>query len=122
MNSLYRRAAKLTLPNSSMTTEEKQKELGILSLERQLFYNIALLMFKVRSNVAPLYLSDLLISPSNRYGSDKYILPLPRIDIFKTSFSFSGPLTWNSLPAYISQCPAVNNFKNCLHKYLLDSS
>jgi hypothetical protein len=121
MNSLYRRAAKLILPNPLLSTEEKQKELGILSLDKQFFYNTALLMFKVRSNIAPPYLSEFLTPPSSRYGSENYILPLPRVDIFKTSFSFSGPSTWNSLPAYISQCPTLNTFKKCLHKYLLES-
>jgi hypothetical protein len=120
MQSLHRRAAKLILPDPLLTTEEKQKQLGILSLDKQFIYNIAVLMFKVRSKLAPSYLCELLLLPTSRYGSDKYILPLPRIDIFKNSFSFSGPSVWNSLPSFVSQCTTISSFKKQLHMYLLN--
>jgi hypothetical protein len=111
LQSLHRRAAKIILPDPALTTEEKQRQLGILSLNNQFTYNIAMLVFKARLDIAPQYLKDLLVSPSSRYGSEKYILPLPRIDIFKTSFSFCGPSVWNSLPSYISQCTTFGIFK-----------
>jgi exonuclease III len=118
MQSLHRRAAKMILPDPALTTEEKQRQLGILTLDNQFIYNIAILMFKVRQNLAPTYLRGLLELPTSRYGSEKYILPLPRIDIFKHSFSFCGPSVWNSLPQSISQCQTLSTFKKRLHEFL----
>jgi hypothetical protein len=118
MQSLHRRAAKMILPDPALTTEEKQRQLGILTLDNQFIYNIAILMFKVRQNLAPTYLRDLLELPTSRYGSEKYILPLPRIDIFKHSFSFCGPSVWNSLPQSISKCQTLSTFKKRLHEFL----
>jgi len=121
LQSLHRRAAKIILPDPALTTEEKQRQLGILSLNNQFTYNIAMLVFKARLDIAPQYLKDLLVSPSSRYGSEKYILPLPRIDIFKTSFSFCGPSVWNSLPSCILQCTTFGIFKKRLREFLLSS-
>jgi hypothetical protein len=120
LKSLHRRAAKLILPDPSLSTDEKQRVLNILPIERQFMYNTAVLMFKVRLHKAPPYLNDLIVHASDRYGSDKYILPLPRVDIFKSSFSFSGPSVWNSLPSHIVHCNTISNFKSHLRQILLN--
>lgn len=111
LKSMHRRAAKLILPDPSLSTDEKQRALNILPIERQFIYNTAVLMLKMRLHKTPPYLNDLIVHASDRYGSDKYILPLPRVDIFKSSFSFSGPSVWNSLPSHITQCHTMSNFK-----------
>ena len=46
LNSLYRRASKLLIPDKNLSTDEKQKALGILPLQKQLGFNKALLMFR----------------------------------------------------------------------------
>ena len=53
------------------------------------------------SRQSPTYLKDLMI-PSERLHvhGNKQLLPRERIDIFKTSFSFSDSLARNSLPHY----------------------
>jgi hypothetical protein len=122
LNSLHRRAAKLILSDPSLTTEEKQQELGILPLDKQFLYNTAILMQKVRLNKTPTYLNDLVTPSSDRYGSDKYILPLPRVDLYKTSFSFSGPSIWNSLPPHATRCSNMNSFKIQIRKYFLETA
>jgi exonuclease III len=121
MRSLHRRAAKIIFPDPSLTTDEKQKQLGILPLEKQFTYNTAMLMFKVRNNKAPIYLNDLVTSASDRYGSENYILPLPRIDMYKTSFAFTGPSIWNSLPQHLTHCSTIGSFKARLRSFLLES-
>jgi hypothetical protein len=121
MRSLHRRAAKLILPDPSLTTDEKQKQLGILPLEKQFIYNTAMLMYKLRDNKAPIYLNNLLTPASERYGSEKYILPLPRVDIYKTSFAFTGPSAWNSLPLHLTMCATIGTFKKHLRAFLLET-
>ena len=40
---------------------------------------------------APAYLSDFLHRAPARYWSNNYVLPRPRIDLFKTSLAFTAP-------------------------------
>ena len=47
LNSLHRRAAKLILPDPSLSTEQKMSALGILNLPQQLAYNKGIFMHKV---------------------------------------------------------------------------
>ena len=75
-------------------------------------------MYKIRNNLCPTYLNQLLTPANNRYGSINYILPFPRIDLYKTSFSFSGPQIWNSLPPHVKNSKSFACFKNNLLTHL----
>ena len=59
LNSLHRRPAKLTFPDTILTTDQKLKEMRIMSLQKQLEYNNGLLMYSVLNNEAPEYISNL---------------------------------------------------------------
>ena len=98
INSLYRRAAKLILPEQFLSTTAKLRKLDILPLQKQSMYNTAVLMFKVHMGLTPRYAGDLLNRAPVRCGPNNYVLPRTRIDLHKTSFPFSGPSVWNSLP------------------------
>ena len=52
--------------------------------------NTAVLIFKEHMGLAPHYVGDLLNTAPARYGSNNYVLPRTRIDLYKTSFAFSG--------------------------------
>ena len=69
-------------------------------------------MQKVVHGKAPQYLKDLMIpSERLRVHENKQLLPKTRIDIFKTSFSFSGSLAWNSLPHHLRYPMEVKTFE-----------
>ena len=90
LNSLHERAVKLILPDTTLTTDQKWKEMRIMSLQKQLEYNKGLFMYRLFSNKAPEYISNLYThTPSRDSNSRNYhlSLPRPRIDIFKTSIS-----------------------------------
>ena len=90
LNSLHRRAAKLMISDSSLTTDTKLRYLGLLPLKEKLMFNKAVIVFKAYKNLAPPYLKQLFIC-SNTHATSRFItLPKPRIYLFKTSFSFSG--------------------------------
>ena len=59
LNSLHRRAVKLVLPNTTLTSDQKLKEMRIMSLQKQLEYNKGLFMYRVLSNEPPGYISNL---------------------------------------------------------------
>ena len=53
LNSLHRRAVKLIFPDTAVTTDQKLKEMRIMSLQKQLEYNKGLFMYRVLNNEAP---------------------------------------------------------------------
>ena len=59
LNYLHRRAVKLILPNTTLTTDQKLKEMRIMSLQKPLAYNKGLFMYRVLSNEAPECISNL---------------------------------------------------------------
>ena len=120
INSIHRRAIKFLLPNPNISTDDKFKELNILPLDKQLFFNKAVITHKIYNDQAPPYLSPLLKKAPQRYGSTKLILPLPRIDLFKSSLSYSGSAIWNMLPDYHKQITSFSKFKKQLLIYIFD--
>ena len=70
------------------------------------------------SGRAPIYLSTKsLINQSSRNSSRKLNVPIPRIDLFKSSLVYSGPAPWNSLPSSLRLpvSPAVFKKRLMLH-------
>ena len=91
--SLHRRGVKLILPDTTLTIDQKLKDMRIMSLRKQFECNKGLFMYRVLSNEAPEYISNLYTYTPSRYSNSRNYhlsLPRPRIDIFKTSISFSG--------------------------------
>ena len=120
INSVHRRAVKVLLPSLNISTEDKFKRLNILPLDKQLFYNKAVITHKIYYNYTPPYLSPLINKASERYGSNRLNPSLPRIDICKGSLAYSGAVTWNSIPPAIRQVTSISKFKKLLRAYLLD--
>jgi hypothetical protein len=118
LNSLHRRGAKLIVTNPYLSTSEKLKAASILPLQEQFDYNIAVLMYKALHGLAPPYLNAFITEAPERYGSNKYLLPRTRVDLYKTSFAFAGPSSWNSLPSNVKTSKSVNIFKSSLKKHL----
>ena len=107
LNSLHRNAVKLTFPDTTVTTDQKLKGMRIMSLLKQLEYNKGLFMYRVLNNKAREYISNiytLLPHAIPSLGTIHPGLPRPRIDILKTSISFSGVYLWNNLPLTVGAC------------------
>ena len=117
LNSLHRRAAKLLLPDKNSSTGKKVKALSILPLQKQLYFNKAVLMFKVNRRMTPSYIVSLFTESNN--CTNRYVLPKPRIDLYKTSLFFSGSTCWNSLSVAIKTIGTIKRFKRELHQYLM---
>ena len=119
LNSLLKRAAKIMLPDPTLSTLRKQKQLNILPLKLQLEFNKCLTVYKIQNKLAPPYLSAFLTPATRRYGSNNYVLPRTRIDLFKTSFAFSGASLWNSLPNNMKTGSSLSRFKYDLYNHLM---
>ena len=117
LNSLHRRAANLLLSDKNSPTDEKMKALSILPLQKQLYFNKAVLLFKVNRRMTPSYMISLFTESNNR--TNTHVLPKPRIDLYETSLSFLGSACWNSLPVAIKTVGTIKSFIRVLHQYLL---
>ena len=107
LNSLHRRAVKLIFPDTTLITDQKLKEMKIISLQKQLEYNKGLFMYRVLSNEAPEYIFNLYTHTPSRFSNSRnYHLSLlrPRIAIFRISISFPGAYLWNNLPLTVRSC------------------
>ena len=49
----------------------------------------------------------------------KLVLPQPRTDYLKKSFSYSGAQLWNNLPIDLRQASSLADFKSKLSRYSL---
>ena len=74
---------------------------------------------KIVSGRAPIYLSKLLINQSSRNSSGKLNVPIPRIDLFKSSLVYSGLALWNSLPSELRLQVSPSVFKKRLTLHML---
>ena len=124
LNSLHRRAAKLILPDPSLSTDQKFDKLDILPLDKHLLFNKGVMMFKIRNETQPKYLCELFSRHESPYSNHRqhFNVPRPRIDIYKTSLSFSGPSFWNRLPSFITNSISLHSFKGALLKWLSSTS
>ena len=122
INRIHRRAAKIISPIQHISTEMKMKNLEILPLSEHLKYNKAILVHKIYHSKTPLYLKHLLRKAPERYNSLNLIPPLPRIDLFKSSLSFSGSLIWNNLSISLKENVSLNSFKSILFDVLLNKN
>ena len=92
----------------------------MLPLKRHLFFNKATFMHKVQNNKSPNYIVDLFKANVSPYTPFKLNLscPKPRIDLYKSSISYTGAHTWNSLPLNLKLQHRLCPFKRSLHRHL----
>lgn len=121
LNSHHRRAAKLILPDPSQTTQQKMNTLDILPMHKQFEFNKTILVFKIQNKEAPKYLNQLLTKASERYESTRLIPPLPKINLYLTSFAFSGSSIWNALPIHLHNIHSIRAFKLSLKEHMIST-
>ena len=69
----------------------------ILPLKERLNYNKGVLIHKIMSGKVPPSLRAKFSLNQSRHP-EKLNIPIPRIDLFKSSLVYSGSVLWNSLP------------------------
>ena len=78
-------------------------------------------MYKCTNNLAPAYLCNLFAPTISNYdlrdAKGKLLLPKPRTDYLKRSFSYSGALLWNNLPEKVRTANSLYLFKRITHRW-----
>ena len=82
------------------------------------------LTYKCINNLAPANLWNLFAPRTLNYyfrnAKKKLMLPKPRTDYLKSSFSYSGALLWNNLPEEIRTSKSLGLFKSSSHRWFSD--
>ena len=120
-------AAKVVLQRKkSSSSTQALKELHWLPIHLRISYKICVLVFKCRSNEAPIYLQELLIPKIQRREGlrsvstnnlDFEVPYCPRKTLKERSFSVQGPKCWNALPNLLKEVASVDAFKKGLKTY-----
>ena len=109
------------LTSSSYDADAKglQRQLRWKDLCTQHQIQKVLIVYKSLNGLVPEYLSSKFLKRSEtryslRDSENKLVVPLPRTNYLKTSFSYSGATFWNSLPCNLRMTKSFNEFKkNC---------
>ena len=118
LKSLYKRAVKLVINKSTSLSTLDYKTLNVLPLNLTLTYNKGIMMHNIMTGCAPLYLTAKF--PINRArNSNSISIPLPRLDLYKSSLIYSGGTLWNSLPKHLKEIKNYKSFKRNYFKYLM---
>ena len=101
------------------------RDLHWLPVKYRIEFKLLLTTYKSLNNLAPSYLSALLIphAPSRSLrSSDAGLLVVPRKIRLKTwgdrAFSVAAPTLWNTLPKHIRDAPSLSAFKTALKTHL----
>ena len=91
-------------------------------LQQRFDYHTLVLFFKIKSNLAPPYLTKLLPQLSSHCGYNfrKNLYPVPAVKKSSTLTSFfpRSIILWNSLPSDIQSSTSLPKFKAVLRAYL----
>ncbi len=98
-----------------------------LPVKFRIDFKIAVFVYKALSDLAPKYISDLLIpySPQRALRSNNQLLLSVPHCRYKTEggrpFSAAAPKLWNSLLVYVRLAPSLSSFKSVLKSHFVFS-
>ena len=117
LQKLQNRAARL-LKSSSYDADAKGliRQLGWKDLCAQRQIQKALMVYRSLNGLVPECLSSKFLKRNGtryslRESENKLVVPLPRTNYLKNSFSYSGAALWNSLPCNLRMIKSLNQFK-----------
>jgi hypothetical protein len=101
-----------------------------LPVSFRITYKLCVLMHLVHIGCSPAYLSELVTAtselPSRRSlrsaNTQQYEVPLTKLKFGERSFSFAGPVAWNSLTPELHNLSNTHTFKKQLKTYLFNKA
>ena len=100
----------------------RRHQIVLPQLQQRFDYHTLVLFFKIKSNLAPPYLTELLPQLLSHCGYNfrKNLYPVPAVKKSSTLTSFfpRSIILWNSLPSDIQSSTSLPKFKAVLRAYL----
>ena len=122
LSSIQRRSLRAIHGRSVEDTSQLYKLLNILPVDKHIFLKDCILMHSTFENKVPSHISNLFQPQRSSYFNDpRLIVPLPKMDIYKMSFSYSGASSWNKLSPSLRTTIYLPAFKSNLVNTLFKS-
>lgn len=123
---LQKRACKIILGYQYTNFQEAMKSINALSIHLRILLQKAKFMYKVNKGLVPEYILSMFehrtTGENLRNVCDlDYNIPRPKMELFKTSMSYSGPMIWNKIPASIRNSNSIQNFSKKFILWLKNS-
>ena len=118
-----KRALRFATDKGYLSYEELCKQEKQLSVFKRCVKNAAILLYKVRKDIAPKYLNELFETQNSQYemrDNDRLSLPsFNTVKYGKNSFMYWGAKLWNNIPVEIKRSISLNTFKTAITQWLL---
>ena len=102
-------------------------DLDWLPIYQRIEYNSCMMMFKIESNIAPPYLTNMFLRSSElhnhntRSSSHKsFVCPGGQGKLYTKTFAFYGTKLWNSLPSHLKDIKSLELFKSRCKTHFMD--
>ena len=121
LQKLQNRAARvLTFSRYDADANRLFRQLNWKDLSTQFQIQKALMVYKSLNDLVPGYLSSKFVKRyetcySLRASVNKLIVPFPRTNFMKNSFSYRGAILWNSLLCDMREAKSLSQFKGLAH-------
>ena len=119
------RCERIILNNYDCSTSELLDSLNWLSVRDRISFTTGVLVYKSLNGLAPERLKNLFQLcggthgyPLRNAGTD-LIVPRPKSETLRKSFSYQGSVLWNTLQLYIREAENITSFKFLLKRHLL---
>ena len=92
---------------------------GLSTLHNRRLQDIAILMYKVKNNMCPTYISTLFEQPAIKYKLRNHDFTIPRfntVSFGKHSLRYMGPRVWSSVPSNVKKASTLSSFKYNIRK------
>ena len=92
---------------------------GLSTVHNRRLQDIAILMYKVKNNMCPTYISTLFEQPAIKYELRNHDFTIPRfntVSFGKHSLRYMGPRVWSSVPSNVKKASTLSSFKYNIRK------
>ena len=117
INHLHERALRLVYNDYVSSFEELLEKDGSVKLHHRCIRKVAIIMFKVRRNLCPPFMNEILIFSENSKSltcGEKFLRPhIIKVKYGEFSLRSFGPIVWNQmLPEELKECTELDKFKD----------
>ena len=124
LEKVNKRALRIVTNNGHLSYDELCKQEHQLTVYRRCIKSIAILIYKVKRGLSPVYLQELVNEQRINYDmkdNDRLTLPaFNTVKYGKNSLKYLGAKLWNIIPVEIKSKPSLNTFKSAVHKWLIN--
>ena len=92
---------------------------GLSTLHNRRLQDIAILMYKVKNNMCPTYISTLFEQPAIKYKLCNHDFTIPRfntVSFGKHSLRYMGSKVWSSVPSNVKKASTLSSFQYNIRK------